>query len=56
VANLFILVVALLLALSGGLAIVEGVVNEHAERRTRRPATDGTPLADEIQAWLTQQE
>jgi hypothetical protein len=55
-ANLFILVVALSLALSGGLAIVEGVVNERAERRARRPAIDRGRLADEIEAWLTQQD
>jgi hypothetical protein len=35
---------------------VEGVVNERAERRARRPAIDPAQLAEEIQAWLTQQD
>jgi hypothetical protein len=54
-ANLLIVAVALIIALSGVVAIVGGVVHEQAERRARRPRMDRARLADEIQSWLRHQ-
>ena len=47
-ASLAIVVVALVIALSGALAIIGGVVREHADRRVRRPAINRAQLVNEI--------